>query len=242
MPFRFAPRWYWVLVTAALLPLFVSLGLWQWHRGEARRAQWDEFARGDVPAIDASAASLAGVSRYKRVRLSGHYDGERQFLLENMSHAGAPGYQVLTVFTLPEGSRLLVNRGWLPFSGYREQLPDLSLPAEAQGTLTISGRLGALPVAGLASGRAAPGPDGAWPRLTSFPMREQLEAAYGAKFLPPVLLLDADAGPGYLRDWLPGGLPPERHIGYAVQWWAFAVLLLGLFVGFNLKRKHAAEP
>ena len=52
-----------------------------------------------------------------------------------------------------------------------------------------------------------------------------------------VLLLDADSGPGFVREWQPPGLPPERHIGYAVQWWAFALLLVGLFVGLNVKRK-----
>jgi surfeit locus 1 family protein len=57
------------------------------------------------------------------------------------------------------------------------------------------------------------------------------------KLLAPVLLMDADSGPGYLRDWHPPGLPPERHYAYAVQWWAFALLALGLLVGLNLKRR-----
>ena len=61
----------------------------------------------------ASAASLAQLPRYARVRIEGVPDGERQFLLENISHRGAPGYHVLTVLRLPEGSRLLVNRGWV---------------------------------------------------------------------------------------------------------------------------------
>lgn len=239
--FRFAPKWYWVLVTAALLPLFVSLGLWQWNRGQSRQAQWDEFAHSEAAPVAATAAALGRLPRYTRVEISGVYDAGRQVLLENISHSGAPGYQVLTLFTLPEGSRLLVNRGWLPFSGYRDQLPDVSLPAAAQGPQRITGRLGVLPVAGLASGQSAPaGRD--WPRVASFPSHQQLETAYGATLLAPVLLLDADAGPGYLRDWQPGGLSPQRHIGYAVQWWCFAVLLLGLFIGLNFKKSHVDNP
>jgi surfeit locus 1 family protein len=234
---RFAPRLSWVLLTAALLPLFVSLGTWQWHRGQARQAQWDEFARGDAPAVAADAAGLATLPRYTRVRVRGRPDGQRQFLLENISHRGAPGYHVLTVLRLADGGLLLVNRGWLPFSGYREQLPDVRLPADAQ-QLTLTGRLASLPVAGLASGRSAPA-GGGWPRVASFPTLAQLEASYGAALLPAVLWLDADSGPGYLREWRPGGLSPDRHIGYAVQWWCFALLLLGLFIGLNLKRRNA---
>lgn len=238
MALRFAPKWHWVLLTAALLPLFLSLGWWQWNRGQVRGAQWDEFARADAPPVDAGADSLRQLPRYTRVRLSGTWDHERQFLLENISHAGAPGYMALTVLRLPEGSLMLVNRGWLPFTGYREQLPDVSLPAEAVGVpVQVTGRLASLPVAGLPSGRNAPAADAPWPRVASFPTREQIEESYGAPLVEPLLWLDADAGPGYLRDWQPGGLPPERHIGYAVQWWSFAVLLLALFVIFSLKRK-----
>jgi surfeit locus 1 family protein len=236
---RFAPRWHWVLLTLLALPLFVSLGVWQWQRGQARQAQWNEFASSDTPARDVPASALTTQPRYTRVSVHGSFDGTRQFLLDNMSHRGAPGYHVLTVMQLADGSRLLVNRGWLPFSGYREQLPDVALDPAARGDLTLTGRIGALPVAGLRSGQAAPASEGGWPRVTSFPTLEQLEAAYGATLLPVVLLLDPGTGPGYLRDWQPAGLPPQRHIGYAVQWWSFAVLLVGLFIGLNLKRSHA---
>lgn len=245
MAWRFAPRLHWVLLVAALLPVFVSLGFWQWNRGQARQAQWDEYARGDAAAIEADTAALARLPRYARVRVAGRFDGERQFLLENISHRGAPGYHVLTVLQLVDGGRLLVNRGWLPFSGYRDRLPDVSLPeperagapdATQDAVQSLRGRLAALPVAGLASGQSAP--TGDWPRVASFPTLAQLEAAYGTSLLPHVLWLDADSGPGYLREWSPSGLPPERHIGYAVQWWCFALLLAGLFVGLNLKRSN----
>lgn len=240
MRLRFAPRWYWVLLTAALLPVFLALGNWQWQRGQQRQAQWQEFARGADAPIEANAQTLARLPRYTHVRVGGRLDAARQFLLENISHNGAPGYQVLTVLELAEGSKLLVNRGWLPFGGFREQLPEVGLPAEAGAdSLTLTGRLADLPVAGLPSGRAAPATAGDWPRLASFPTLEQLQAAYGAPLLPAVLLLDADSGPGYLRDWQAPGLAPERHIGYAVQWWAFALLLLALFIGFNLKKTNA---
>lgn len=238
MRWRFAPRWHWVLLTAALLPVFVSLGNWQWNRGQQRQATWDEFSRADAAADPVPASQLAQVPRYSRVQVEGRLDGQRQFLLDNLSHAGAPGYQVLTVLELAEGSHLLVNRGWVPFSGFREQLPSVALPEGAAGTpMELTGRIAGLPVAGLASGRMAPAPDGSWPRVASFPSIEQLAEVYDAPLLPVVLLLDADSGPGFVREWHAPGLPPERHIGYAVQWWAFALLLVGLFVGLNVKRK-----
>ena len=224
-----------MLLTAAVVPLFVSLGFWQWHRGEYRSAQWDAFARADVPAIESNAATLERLPRFTRVRVSGEFDTTRQFLLDNISHQGAPGYEVLSLLRLADGSQLLVNRGWVPFTGYRDRLPDVELVTV--GEQRLSGRLASLPVAGMVSGQKAPGQD-AWPRVTSFPTREQLQQALGTRLLAPVLLLDADSGPGYLRDWQPPGISPERNYGYAIQWWSFALLALCMFIGFNLKRKN----
>jgi surfeit locus 1 family protein len=231
----FAPRWYSVLLTAAAVALFVALGFWQWNRGEYRSAQWQAFAGGDAPAVEATAATLASLPRFAHAAVRGEFDAERQFLLDNISHDGAPGYEVLSLLRLADGSLLLVNRGWVRFTGYREQLPDVGLTSD--GVQRIAGRLGSLPVAGMASGRQPPAETGAWPRLTSFPTHAQLQAALGEPLHAPVLLLDADSGPGYLRDWHPPGISPERHYSYAVQWWAFALLALGLFAGLNLKRR-----
>lgn len=236
MPTTFKPRWYFVLLTAAAVTLFVSLGFWQWHRGENRSAQWQDFARADLPATEITVATLNRQPRFAHVYVYGQFDTERQFLLDNISHQGAPGYEVLSVLKLGDGNHMLVNRGWVPFTGFRDRLPDVTLSGD--GVHRLSGRLSTLPVAGMAAGRQPPDLTGSWPRVTSFPSQGQLQHALGLPVLAPVLLLDADSGPGYLRDWHPPGIPPERHYSYAVQWWAFAVLALGLLVGLNLKRRN----
>lgn len=234
MALHFKPRWYFILLTAAAVPAFIALGIWQWHRGEHRRAQWQQFERSDVAAIESNAANLAQLPAFTRVRVAGQFDAEHQFLLDNVSHEGQPGYEVLTVLLLADGSRLLVNRGWVGFTGYRDRLPDIAL--DAPGPVRLTGRINTLPVAGMAAGRQAPASSGPWPRVTSFPARAELEASLGASLLQPVLLLDADSGPGYLRDWKAPGISPERNFSYAFQWWSFALLAVAMFVGLNLKR------
>ncbi len=223
------------MLTAAAVPAFIALGFWQWHRGEHRSAQWQQFRRGDAPAVQAPAAALAQLPQFTRVRVTGRFDAAHQFLLDNISHGGGPGYDVLSVLVLQDGSRLLVDRGWVPFTGYRERLPDVAFDA-ATAPPSLTGRISQLPVAGLAAGREAPPLDGPWPRLTSFPDMQQVSAAYGKTLLPVLLLLDADSGPGYVRDWQPPGISPQRNFSYAIQWWSFAVLAVGLLVGLNLKK------
>ncbi len=221
------------LLTVVLLVAFIGLGRWQWQRGMIRQATWDEYQRNASP-IEVSGADLDGVERFTHVVLAGHFEPKRQFLLDNRSHEGQPGYEVLTPFLLASGRRVLVNRGWVAFTGYRDRLPDISLADES--TRSITGRIEELPAAGLASGRAAPARDGDWPKLTSFPTHEELAAALDEKITRRLLLLDPAMPDGYVRVWTPPGLPPERHFSYAIQWWGFAVVLLVLYFGLNFRK------
>jgi surfeit locus 1 family protein len=220
------------LLTLILLALFVSLGRWQWHRGDAKQAVWDEFER-NTPALELGSREFDGIERFARLEVTGRFDPAHQFLLDNRSHAGQPGYEVLTPFVLGDGRAILVNRGWVAFTGYRDRLPDVSMPAQAMHAITA--RIEELPSPGLASGHASPS-GSAWPKLTSFPTHEELAAALGVKLQRRILLLDAAAPGGFVRDWSPPGMPPSRHFSYAIQWWGFAGVLLVLYFGLNFRK------
>jgi surfeit locus 1 family protein len=220
---RFAPSWVMTLLTIALCVLFVRLGEWQWDRGVHRQAEWDAFARGADAPVTLGAQSLSSMPRFKRVTITGTWDGAHQFLLDNRSHGGLPGYEVLAPLDLTDGRVLLVDRGWVPFTGSRAHLPSITL--NDSRTVSLTGRLDNLPVGGLALGHAAPAADAHWPKVTSFPTLDELSTALQQRVEPWMLLLDPAGTHGYLRDWQPPGLPPLRHWAYAIQWWGFAVTL-----------------
>lgn len=226
-----------LLLAAAGCALFTSLGFWQWGRGVHRAAEWAAFERaaGVAPQV-VTGGRLGQLPRHARVRVEGHYDGVHQLLLDNISRDGRPGYEVLTPLDLADGATLLVDRGWLPFTGYRDRLPDVRLAGDA--AVTLEGRLGDLPVPGLASGRVPPAADGAWPRLTSFPATADIASVLGRPVAVPLLLLDAASGEGYDRRWSPPGIAPARNYSYAIQWWSFATLTLVLFVVLNLGKRR----
>lgn len=233
MTLRFRPRWYFTLLTVAVVAAFVGLGRWQWHRALQSEATRAGFARLDQAAQPATAAQLDTLPRYARVAVRGQWDTTRQFLLDNISHDERAGYEVISLLQLEGGPWLAVDRGWVPFEGYRDRLPDVTL--SSQGVVTVTGRLSDLPRAGLAAGRQPPAADGPWPRVTSFPDTAELGRSAGVSLLPPLLLLDLDGGPGYVRDWQPPGMSPERHYSYALQWWLFAAAVFGLYAALNLK-------
>ncbi len=242
---EFAPSWLMTGATITLLVLFIALGRWQWGRGESKQRLAQEFRSGNVSALELGTRGTLEFPRFQRVRVAGQWLAQRQFLLDNRTRNGRAGYEVLTPLALRDGRLLLVNRGWVPFSGYRERLPDVIAGlGSGDGTyVVVTGRLDELPSAGLAGGRAAPATQGAWPRVTAYPTGEELAAALvdagddgGARLERRVLLLDASQSQGYLRDWQPPGQPAATHWSYAVQWWSFAVLLLVLYVVLNSKK------
>jgi surfeit locus 1 family protein len=216
--------------------LFVRLGLWQWHKGGERQLEWQRFARGAGQVVPLAARSLEAVPLYQRVRVSGTLDGAHQFLLDNRTQDGRPGYEVLTPLERNPGRALLLDRGWVPFGGSRQKLPAIALPALPAGTADFTGRVAWLPASGLASGRAAPDPQAPWPKVTSFPDSAQLADALGRPLETRIVLLDADQPLGFGRDWQPPGIPPLRHFSYAAQWWTFAALAVVLWGVMSTRR------
>jgi len=234
----FAPSAGFTVATLLLCALFVRLGAWQWHKGIQRQQEWTRFARGADQVIALDERPVTELPLYQRVRVTGRLDGARQFLLDNRTYRGRAGYEVLTPLTRAGAALLLIDRGWVPFTGTRARLPDISF--EAAAPVSLSGRIAQLPSPGLASGRSAPDARAAWPKVTSYPSVAELSAALGAPLAARIVLLDPQAPFGYLRDWQPPGMAPLRHLSYAIQWWSFAALALIVWAIMSTRRNHAA--
>jgi len=235
----FSPNWPLTLGAILLCALFIRLGFWQWDRGNHRQAEWDAFARGANKAMPLDSRGIAEMPQFQRVILKGKFDSAHQFLLENRTHEGRPGYEVLTPLERPDGRIVLVDRGWVAFTGSRQKLPDVTL--QSQGAVTLTGRSDDLPSAGLPSGRAAPSADGGWPKVTSYPTMNELSTAFGHPLEPRILLLDPQDPNGYVRDWHPAGMQPVRHWSYAIQWWAFAIVVIIFWAVVSRKKSGPLE-
>lgn len=221
--------------TLAMLPvlaLLLWLGTWQYHRAGEKRALWEGFERGAATTVPLPGAGAPLLPRYSHVRVEGTFEPDRQVLLDNMTQAERAGYRVLTPLRRPDDSVVLVDRGWVPLGRSRAVLPEVRVDA---GPRLVAGRLDQLPRPGI---EAANPPDGAgWPRVLNFPTRLQVERILGAAVYPQIVLLDASLPDGYARDWQPPGMPPERHLGYSVQWYGLALTLLVIWIVVNLKKK-----
>ena len=218
------------------MPTMLWLGFWQLGKSELQRERNVEFETADARPLAAASVADGEALRFRRAVASERYLTDRQLLIDNMVREGRNGFFVITPLELDDGSTLLVNRGWIPQTPRREPVGDLTIGGDAR---EVAGRIGTLPVGGLRLGEASE-TGGTWPRVLQFPSFDDVEALLGRAVRPWVLLADPAADDGYARDWRPGGLPPERHLGYAVQWFAmaFALTVIAIVVAVRGRREQ----
>jgi len=218
--------WWSVLLALAGLALCLAAGFWQLNRAAEKRALFEAFAAGDRAEAGRQLPTDAQARRYGRLTLAGRYVPGRQVLLDNMSRKGQPGYQVLTPFETAAGV-VLVNRGWLPADGDRRRLPGVAVSDKQR---VVTGRIDWLPRPALVVAATPVDPAAPWPRRLLFPTPELVAEATGLPLRRFQLLLDAVEPDGYAREWQPAEMGPERHLGYAVQWFGLAATIAVIFL------------
>lgn len=222
--------WLPFVLGAFLVVQFAGLGVWQISRGLEKRATQQTY-KSETGFSDWQ--SGANIRSYQRLRATGRYDTEHQFLLENIIINSRYGYYVITPLLLGDDEPvLLVNRGWLEKTGRTLDISKLALPG---GKLAVRGRAGSLPRAGYKMGDSID-PSSPWPKAAVYPALDEVSAALGREVQTFVLLMDHDEQHGFLRHWVPSEFGPSKHFAYAFQWFAMGAMLFGLLVWHYRKK------
>ncbi len=225
--------WLPTLLTLMLLAVLLALGFWQLDRMREKQALFAAFAAGSRESVNLPALRADAGARFQHAWVTGRYDSEHQILLDNMTHEGQVGYRVLTPLTFGANRTVLVDRGWIPIGVSRQLLPGVTVSEDER---VVAGRLDELPRAGIhLAANSMPGEP--WPRVLSYPTMQEVLAALSRETYPYILLLDKDQADGFVREWQPATFPPQRHLGYAVTWFAMAAALLILYVATHLRRQ-----
>lgn len=216
------PRRHVRLVFACLVSLmsllFMRLGYWQLDRADQSQAVAEMVRlRAELPPMQlGSAVWDADELIYRRVLMKGEFEPRDRIFIDGRKQDGVLGYHLIVPFHL-EGSdvRVLVNRGWVA----EVDTDPKPLPKQIEG-IVASPRVPPLRIGAGAGPGAAP-----WPfvdiqrfaRATGYPVR-------------PYLVVE---DPRLAEEVLAGGLETAEkwgmHIGYAIQWFVFALLAAVLF-------------
>ena len=222
---------------ALVFPVLLGLGLWQAERAGVKQEMMEQRTAGNavVPLWLGRDVRLGESDRYRLAEVRGFYSAEQQWLLDNRVFRGQAGYHVFTPFIL-EGERqprLLVNRGWVSVGASRDFLPLLPLP---EGSVSLSGRLDTPASVGLVLGEV-PLQSVDDKVLVQALDLAALSAARDLDLLPFALVIGEGQAGVLQYDWSPTlEMGPEKHLGYAVQWFGLAVALLIIYVGVNTRR------
>ena len=232
------------VATVACGALLIGLGDWQ-----LRRLAWKEAliaaveTRAHAAPVDAPPESEwprldPADYEYKRVRLSGVFDGSRQVavfraLSEPRGRYGGPGYLVMTPLELADGATVLVNRGFVP-----EAQKAAAGESLGGGQTTIVGLMRASETRNWFTPSDDPG-SGQWFTRDVIAIARAEGLTRTAPFS-----IDADAGPD------PAALPeggetilafPNNHFSYALTWFGMAAALVGVFVAYAASQLRGGE-
>jgi len=214
-------------VLGALLCLvFIGLGSWQ-----VQRRAWKLALIAQVEQrVHAAPVAAPGPARwpavnatddaYRHVQLSGHYLGAEPTLVQAVTELGS-GFWVMAPLQTPDGSVVLVNRGFVPPE--RRDLARAGLPA---GPTTVTGLLRISEPGGAFLRHNDPAAGRWYSRDVA-----QIARAAGLVRVAPYFI-DADAGPGgRASDGPIAGLTvvsfQNNHLVYAITWYTLAAMVAG---------------
>ena len=238
--YNFQPRVVPSLVTLVLLPVLISLGFWQLNRAEQKfagrdvREQRAALAPKALRATDVDPQAMVA----RQVEARGRFDLRHQFLLQNQRYRERPGYQVYTPLRLDQDTGVLVDRGWVAAHFGRDQPePDLR---GAGDEISVVAVVDNPPSIGLKLGEPGAGSRD-WPRQVQYIDFAWAERQLGYRLLPYVLLPSQLPEQNLVQNHQPErigerGMPPEKHVSYAVQWFALALGLVVIYFVVNLSR------
>ena len=217
--FSITPNWKLSLFGLLFLPLFVSLGFWQLDRSEEKQKILEAFYQQQA-LTPVSFLEYDASQPFQAVSLQGHFDSKQFWLLENQVYQGRNGYRVIAPFYLQpsvapnESSAVLVDLDWVAAPPTRDYLPEVSFQTARQTLVGFIIQPADNPLLSYSSERVA----GEWPRRIVEVDISAMAEEKGVVLFDGLLKLD--------RLQPPLNTTPEKHQGYAVQWFAMAVALL----------------
>lgn len=230
---KFKIRFDWRVTALALLllPVVVSLGFWQLDRAEEKRQLQQLFAaRQQAGPVPLARLDPEQDLRYQPVSLSGRFIPGQNILLDNRIRQRRFGYEVVTPFQLADSEQIvLVNRGWIAGDQSRRTLPGIDTPGDV---VKLSGDIH-VPQGELLM--LAEEQQTGWPRVQQSLDVSILQQAFTAPLFPYAVRLHSNSPGALTPSWMVVNIRPEKHTGYAVQWFAmgFTLILIALLGNTN---------
>jgi len=231
----------WILPTLLVplaVALMVRLGFWQLDRLDQRQAHNQQVVTMlDADAVEISAHSLTGENaavtaddllawEYRDAIVRGEYDHQREMIVRNQTWEQQLGVHLLTPLKISGTDQaVLVDRGWIPLEDYQQgRWKNYTEPGEQEIRGMIRSSQSPPALGGQDNPTPQPGKHiAAWNFIDIKAIERQLPYS----LLPMYIQLAPDGEEEQLpyRRRPEFELTPGPHLGYAIQWFAFAAVL-----------------
>lgn len=244
-------RW-WLkhLLVLMVLIVLINLGLWQLRRLEERRTLNQNIQTAlSQPALPLRDAQIdPEVFHFRRVKVTGIFDNAAAIVLRNQLKGETPGVHLITPLRLSGSEQaVLIDRGWLPRRSADLEPSELT-PYEVSDEVTIEG------IAYRTQTRTG------WLSPLDPPLREgqtrlvnwfrvdidRIQQQVPYPLLPVYIkqLPDSSTQPDTLPQPEAVALSEGSHLGYAIQWFSFAAILVvtyGLFLRQQIQKSGVSQ-
>jgi surfeit locus 1 family protein len=229
---------FWLFILFLLMQTLLNeLGYWQLERAKEktqRMIQLDSSANQLI--TDFSKISQDDLTHFMPVKFEAFLSDDNTYLIENKIQNGKLGYHVLNLVTEKStGRKVLINRGWISAKANRKNLPQVTNPPF---DWLIIGRIYPINQDILSSEAEIEQYD----QVYRIPVMDinvlaKLKEKLGENIEPFLVRLEKNQGSGFVIDWQWISMLPEKHLGYAFQWFALAFTLLIISIIASVKRR-----
>lgn len=214
-----------ILVILGMIVL-ARLGIWQLDRLQQKRDHNAMMAeRWRMEPYDLNSTPLPAQLddlTYRRIQASGAFDYDHQIALKNQFYLNAPGVVLVTPLVMDDGRAVLVARGWVP----EDQAAPAAWPQFEEGrAATVLGTIAKTqPPRNAAADVNPTGPQDAWFRVDIPAIQAQMPYPLEPGWIVQLPEAGRTSAQLPVRE-EPVALDEGNHLGYAVQWFTFALIL-----------------
>jgi surfeit locus 1 family protein len=240
----FRPSFIGTVLTIICIPLFIKFGFWQYNKAQQKQAIQDAYNQAKVDQaldfpLDVSSQKNLNIDdwNYKKVTVTGVYETKYQLLLDNKVEGSRVGYHVITPLKINQTAEyVLVNRGWILGKDTHTDLPSFETPT---GPQTVTGQIWvpSKKIFTLEDKTTSQLNSQSWQMVWQNMDMDQYKRQVPFAVSPLMIKLDSTSSAGgFVRNWEVPATRIATNMGYAYQWFGFALATLLIYLYMSVTR------
>lgn len=235
--YQFVPEAKTIVIAILFIFILSSLGMWQVSRRSEKlgiEKKINDHNAAAVIDLNKDKLDVGKGLKYRKVKVTGVLSDKGITFIDNIRHGGKYGFYVYSPLKLDNSEKhILINHGWIPYQGSREDLPEVKLLEGVQaieGTIQIPSKrpfvessIDELDIEGK--------------NLWLYMDVDKYASEAPFEIFPFVIYQAPDKEAKYIRDWPVFNAKVAMHTGYAIMWFSLAFIVFCIFIYSSFRKQ-----